>query len=227
MAVTLHNGLATIQSTYEGQLCALFSVCSTNFVIQVYLAAIAGHMPSEAVKCVSAFLDFCYIVRRNAITANALDKLQDCLDCFHHYQEFFVGTPGVKGDFILLLRQHSLVHYICSIVLFGSSNGLYSSITESKHIKAVKEPWRCSNHYNALVQMLQTICRLDKLASIKSAIAQHGMMDGTTIEDNDADENDDHGPAPGPKALATVELAQTLGFFFSHHSDRPPHLCYP
>ena len=201
------------KSTYEGQLCALFSVCCTNFIIQVYLAAIAGHLPSEVVKCVSAFLGFCYITHRNAITANALDELQDCLDRFHRYREFFVGTPGVKGDFISLPQQHSLLHYIRSIVLFGSPNGLCSSITESKHIKAVKEPWRHSNCYNALVQMLHTICRLDKLALIKSAIAQCGMMDGTTIEDNDANENDDHGPAPGPKALTTVELAQTPGLF--------------
>lgn len=192
-------------------MCALFSVRCANFVLQVYLAAIAGHMPSEVVKCVSAFLNFCYIARRNAITADALDRLQDCLDRFHHYREFFVGTPGVKGDFISLPRQHSLVHYIRSIILFGSPNGLCSSITESKHIKAVKEPWRRSNRYNAILQMLQTICRLDKLASIKSLIAQRGMM----FEDDDTNENDDHGPAPGPKALATVELAQTPGLFFS------------
>ncbi|KAH9028838.1 hypothetical protein EDB83DRAFT_2230010 [Lactarius deliciosus] len=28
---------------------------------------------------------------------------------------------------------------------FGALNGLCSSITESKHIKAVKEPWHCSS----------------------------------------------------------------------------------
>jgi len=156
---------------------------------------------------------------------------------------FFVGTPGVKGEFISLPQQHSLVHYIRSIILFGSPNGLCSSITESKHIKAVKEPWRCSSRYKALVQMLQTVCRLDKLAAIRSALAEHGMMDGTTasytaminaggepqpgsaIEDDDANENDDNGPALGPKALSTVELARIPGFFFSCHSDRTSYSC--
>src|ERR1019366_7609861 len=70
--------------------------------MQVYLAAIAGHVPSEVVKCLSAFLDFCQIARRNAITSNALDQLQDALDRFHSYRGFFIGTAGVNGDFILL-----------------------------------------------------------------------------------------------------------------------------
>ena len=41
--------------------------------MRVYLAAIAGHVPSDIVKCFAAFLDFCYIARRNAITAPMID----------------------------------------------------------------------------------------------------------------------------------------------------------
>src|SRR6201994_532712 len=148
--------------------------------MQVYLAAIAGHVPSEVVKCLSAFLSFCYIARRNAIMSNTLDQLQDALDRFHYYREFFIGTAGVKGDFVSLPRQHSLLHYLRSIHLFGSPNGLCSSITESKHIKAVKEPWQRSNHYKALGQMLKTISRLEKLASTRRVFTERGMMDGTT-----------------------------------------------
>jgi len=39
---------------------------------QVFLAAIAGYIPSAMVQCVAAFMDACYIARRNAITAPAL-----------------------------------------------------------------------------------------------------------------------------------------------------------
>jgi hypothetical protein len=201
--------------------------------MQVYLAAIAGHVPSEVVKCLSAFLDFCQIARRNAITSNALDQLQDALDRFHSYRGFFIGTAGVNGDFISLPRQHSLLHYRYSICLFGSPNGLCSSITESKHIKAVKEPWRRSSRYNALIQMLRTLCRLDKLAAARGGFAELGMMDGTTASYTamihaggkpqpravtavieGADENDDHGPAAGPKTLSTVKLARRPGESF-------------
>jgi hypothetical protein len=48
---------------------------------------------------------------------------------------------GVRPDGFALPRQHALVHYLMLIRLFGLPNGLCSSITESKHIKAVKQPW--------------------------------------------------------------------------------------
>ncbi|KAF8545891.1 hypothetical protein OG21DRAFT_1428433, partial [Imleria badia] len=63
--------------------------------------------------------------------------------------------------------------------LFGAPNGLCSSITESKHIKAVKQPYRRSNHHNALGQMLTTNQRLDKLAHCCVDFKQREMLDGT------------------------------------------------
>ena len=69
-----------------------------------------------------------------------------------------------------------------SIQLFGSPNGLCSSITESKHIKAVKEPWRWSSRYTALKQILQVLVRLDKIAALCCLFASHGMLRGTTAE---------------------------------------------
>ncbi|KAH9988442.1 hypothetical protein BJV74DRAFT_885330 [Russula compacta] len=201
-------------------------------LMKVYLAAIAGHVPSEMVKCLSALLDFCYIARRNALTSDDLDELQDALTCFHHHRKVFIGTAGVNGDQISLPRQHALMHYLRSIRLFGSPNGLCSSITESKHIKAVKEPWRRSSRYNALKQMLVTIARLDKLASARQVFYQLGMMEGTTssysamirrgelpqpkaLADgnrSDDDDDDDVGPVRGPKSLSSIELARTAGY---------------
>ncbi|KAI0038125.1 hypothetical protein FA95DRAFT_1475492, partial [Auriscalpium vulgare] len=45
-------------------------------------------------------------------------------------------------------------HYRHLIEEFAALNGLWSSITESKHIKAVKEPWRRWSRNEALGQML-------------------------------------------------------------------------
>lgn len=59
---------------------------------------------------------------------------------------------------------------------FGVPNGLCSSITESRHITAVKRPWRRSNRYNALGQMLLTIQRLDKLAAAQVSFVEQGML---------------------------------------------------
>lgn len=126
----------------------------------------------------SAFLDFCYIAHCNAISTEDLDRLQDALTHFHNYHDVFIQT-GVHVN-ISLPCQHSLIHYLCSIHLFGSPNRLCSSIIESKHIKAVKEPWRWSSQYHALIQMLQTILQLDKLAAAHCAFTRQGLMEGST-----------------------------------------------
>ena len=85
-------------------------------------------------------------------------------------------------DGFALPRQHSLVHYVNLIRAFGALNGLCSSIMESKHIKAVKEPWCRSSCFKALGQMLLTNQQMDKLAASRVNFAKHGMLDGTCIE---------------------------------------------
>lgn len=198
--------------------------------MKVYLPAITGHVPPEMVKCLSAFLDFCYLARRNAITSDTLTGLETALTKFHKHRQIFIDA-GVREDIISLPRQHSLKHYVWSIILFGSPNGLCSSITESKHIKAVKEPWRRSSRFKALGQMLQTNCRLDKLGAARSAFMELGMMEGTTlsyaakmlrgeapqpkmvVDATDNEEEDDHGPVHGLKAFSSVELASKPGIY--------------
>ncbi|KAJ7602026.1 hypothetical protein B0H17DRAFT_1342371 [Mycena rosella] len=196
-------------------------------LMKIYLGAVAGYLPSDMIKCISSFMDFCYLVRRNAITTLDLVTIQACLDRFHHYRQIFIEC-GVRTD-ISLPRQHSLVHYVRSIRLFGSPNGLCSSITESKHIKAVKEPWRRSSRFNALSQMLGTLVRLDKLAALKCVLTERGMMTGTTSSYTAQvlageqpqvaaaaaaaaladDEDDEDGTVHGPRSLSDIELAPT------------------
>ena len=128
-----------------------------------------------------AFLEFCYIARRDALTEDNLSQLQDALMRFHEYREIFI-TTGVRSHF-LLPRQHSMVHYHSLIQQFGAPNGLCSSITESKHIRAVKEPWRRSNRNEALGQMLVTNQRLDQLVAARSDFANRKMLNGTCLSE--------------------------------------------
>lgn len=147
--------------------------------LKVYLPAIKGHVPQDMVRAIRAFLEFCYIARRNVQDVESLAALRDALTRFHHYREIF-ETCGVRIGFSLP-RQHSLPHYERLIWEFGTPNGLCSSITESKHIKAVKEPYRRSSHYKALGQMLLTNQRLDKLAAARIDFSSRGMLYGTCI----------------------------------------------
>jgi len=186
------------------------------------------------VKCLAAFLDFCYVVRRNAITAEDLTELQVILDRFHFHCTVFIGTAGVTGENISLPRQHSLIHYSLYHA-FRISKWLMSSITESKHIKAVKEPWRRSSRFKALKQMLLTNSRMEKLSLASRAHTELGMMDGTMSSytemilrgeqpqvraaagDADNDEDDDNGPEAGRRLchlLSLLVLLVCLSYIF-------------
>ena len=184
-------------------------------------------------------MDLCYIFRRNAITTSALKTAEDLLERFHALRDIFI-TEGVRSS-ISLPRQHALIHYLTSIPLFGSPNGLCSSITESKHIKAVKEPWRRSSRFKALAQMLRAIVRLEKLAALHCRFLQENKIIGSTAahfsqglggtSDSDSDDEmisnngsgqgnhgiyermGDAGPESGPQSLSSITLAAKPGMF--------------
>jgi hypothetical protein len=92
--------------------------------------------------------------------------------------QYFVNLVSAQTGFSLP-RQHALVHYSRLIQEFGAPNGLCSSITESRHITAVKRPWRRSNRFNALGQMLLTNQRLDKLGLARVDFVARGMLPTT------------------------------------------------
>jgi hypothetical protein len=179
---------------------------------QVYLPAIAGHVPSEMVRAISAFLEFCYLVRRSVIDEDDLVEIDTAVADFHRHR---VAFDLVRPDGYSLPRQHSLKHYTFLIQEFGAPNGLCSSITESKHIKAVKEPWRRSSRFGALAQMLVTNQRLDKLAAARVDFRARGMLKTPLFGEADVpqaelltpDDDDDEG-AVDDDILGEVILSQ-------------------
>jgi hypothetical protein len=127
-----------------------------------------------------AFIEFCYIARRDIHDTCSLAALDDALQRFHHHREIF-RTTGIRSEGFNLPQQHSLIHYVKLIRAYGAPNRLCSSITESKHIKAIKEPWQCSSHFEALSQMLLTNQHLDKLAAARVDFADCGMLQDTCL----------------------------------------------
>jgi hypothetical protein len=205
---------------------ALMKVCThclpTSLVAksihQVYLPAIVGHVPPLMVQALSAFMDFCYTVRKNNFDELNLDAIDSNVARFHAYRIVFEDV-GVRNHFSLP-RQHSVIHFRLLIQMFGAPNGLCSSITESKHIKAVKEPYRRSSHFEALGQMLVTNQRMDKLAAYRVSLTARRMLDGPCLAPgvipvllllplpgHDLDD----GAVDAPRVLASVSLAKTRG----------------
>jgi hypothetical protein len=147
----------------------------------VYLPAIEGYVPNRMLCAIRSFLDFCYIVRHNVITESILTDLEEALAQFHEYRTVF-QEEDIRATGFSLPRQHSMNHYLDMIRLFGAPNGLCSSITEAKHIKAVKEPWLRSNRNKPLKQMLLTNQRLDKLAAARIDFTQRGMLEKSKLD---------------------------------------------
>ncbi|KAI5987976.1 hypothetical protein F5J12DRAFT_907720 [Pisolithus orientalis] len=132
-------------------------------LMKVYILAIEGHVPPGVVHTLNA------------------------PKCFHNYccifQETGVHQHGLKG--FSLPHQHSMNHYQHLIQEFGAPNGLCSSIMESKHIKVVKKPWRHSNCFKALGQMLVTNQCMDKLAAMQVDFENCHMLEGSVISASD------------------------------------------
>ena len=143
----------------------------------MYLPALRGHLPKEVIRSFRWFLEFCYIVRKDALSEVDLQRLEEALSQFHRHRVIFVKS-GVRPNGISLPCQHSLVHYPSLIRNFGAPNGLSSSITESKHKSAVKEPWHRSNRNEPLGQMLVTNQRHDQLSAAQTDFRNRGMLSG-------------------------------------------------
>jgi hypothetical protein len=146
---------------------------------------------------------------------------------------------GVRDIGFNLPRQHSMVHYRSLIEEFGAPNGLCSSITESKHITAVKQPWRRSNKNQPMAQMLINLERLDCLECARRRFALEGLLSTSflldamrgagLLDDDDAappedgpreqdglipeNEGDDGGAVEVGHVEAEVHLARTTGAY--------------
>ena len=146
----------------------------------MYLLAIKTYVPNDILRCLQALLEFCYIARHDVITEQSLAQLKDALKRFHHYCKAFNEIDvSLSSSFP---RQHSLTHYTDSIHLFGAPNGLCTSITEAKHIKAVKEPWRRTNHHKPLKQMLYITQCLNKLTAMRTDFTNWGMLESVGLQ---------------------------------------------
>jgi hypothetical protein len=145
--------------------------------------ALVGRVDDGIVRCFVALLDFAYLARRNIHDTATLLAMDTALRKFHVERLVFVRDGVCDDDSFSLPRQHALVHFVYGIRNFGSPNGLDSSITESKHIDAVKKPWRRSNRNHALEQILVTNTKMYKLGAARIEFGRKAMLDRSLDDD--------------------------------------------
>ncbi|KAI0739088.1 hypothetical protein C8Q80DRAFT_1222300 [Daedaleopsis nitida] len=149
-------------------------------LMKVFLHSLTGYVPDDMIRCMRMFLDFAYLARRSAHDSRSLSHMEAVLEQFHELRAIFVDA-GVRTS-ISLPRQHALRHYVSGIKLFGALNGLCTSITESKHITAVKRPWRLSNRNNPLIQILQRNTRLSKITALRVELGRRGLLEEGIVQ---------------------------------------------
>jgi hypothetical protein len=165
------------------------------------------------VRCIAALLDFCYLARCSSHTTLTLHEMDAALATFHRYRQVFKDTDICPNGFGMP-RQHSLVHYTANIRLFGALTGLDSAITESKHIKAVKEPWRESNRCNAVKQMITKNSRLSQMAALQVEFARRKMLPLVHVPGVDGDDAEIDGPDDEFSVDGYVRVSARQGMSF-------------
>jgi hypothetical protein len=119
-------------------------------------------------------LEMLYIVRADEHDDHSLANLRDHEQLYLQYREIF-RTTGTREHFNLP-RQHALFHFRHNIEDFGSANGVCTTLSESKHKTAIKEPWRRTNQNAPIRQMLTINTRMDQLAACKVIFTMRGLL---------------------------------------------------
>ncbi|KAJ7232104.1 hypothetical protein C8J57DRAFT_1533270 [Mycena rebaudengoi] len=70
---------------------------NSKALMKIYLSTVAGYLPSDMIRCLTTFMDFCYLVQWNSISSNDLGGIQAALDCFHQYHNIFIQTGMTVG----------------------------------------------------------------------------------------------------------------------------------
>ena len=136
-------------------------ICRILLGLIVDLDLPGGASPVRLIRSTRALLDFLYLAQYPVHTAETLRLLRRSLRNFHENKQIFVEL-GIREDFNLP-KLHSLVHYIDSIELFGTTDNYNTEYTERLHIDLAKDAYRATNHHDEYAQMTTWLERKEKV----------------------------------------------------------------
>ncbi|KZV91631.1 hypothetical protein EXIGLDRAFT_769682 [Exidia glandulosa HHB12029] len=113
-------------------------------IAKVLLGCLAGAPQKDAVRAARALLDFTYLAQYTCHSTDTLAMMDESLADFHKYKAVFLNTGAAES--LDLPKLHSLVHYVPSIRLFGTTDGYNTEQTERLHIDYAKQAYGASNH---------------------------------------------------------------------------------
>ncbi|KAL1724786.1 hypothetical protein EV714DRAFT_240455, partial [Schizophyllum commune] len=184
-------------------------------LMKVILPAIKGYVLPQMLRAVSAFLEFCYLVRSNGVDEDTIICIQVLrgearTQTTDHKMTVKdkVSIPFRTVQAHQLQHQDALERFHHDRVIFERKG--------SAHIRAVKRPWLRSNQYSTLWQMLIINERIDKLAACCTDFESHSMLPhahptsfNLPLPSNTGNDEDDEGASEKQTILGEVILAKT------------------
>jgi hypothetical protein len=191
---------------------------------KVLLGCLVGIMAPQGIKAVKALLDFIYLAQYPNHDTETLKYMQDALDTFHQHKKYFINV-GCHPD-LNIPKLHSLLHYIDSIKLFGTTDNYNTEMFERLHINFAKEGWRASNHRNEFPQMIQWLSRQEKMTDLRTLVESriqdaHSPMSSPLSPSFPTRRPISISKAPAHPDCSISSIEKTHNApFFSHHLKR-------
>jgi hypothetical protein len=138
---------------------------------KILLGCLPGKISAKGLRACTAILDFIYLARYPSHDEVTLSYMKDALHRWQENRQFFIHT-NIRDDFNIP-KFHSLLHYITSIRLLGTTDNYNSELFERLHIDFAKDGWKASNHRDALPQMVKYVERKEKVGAFRSYVATH------------------------------------------------------
>ena len=151
------------------------NMCRVLLGLIIGLPLPGGLVPSRVVKAVRALLDFVYLAQLPSHTTDTLRRLQESLQSFHSNKSVFVDL-GTRDGF-KFPKLHSMIHYVSSIILFGTTDNYNTEQTERLHIDFTKDAYRSTNRKNEYSQMTAWVERRERIQWHEAHIARQQVGD--------------------------------------------------
>ncbi|KAI1785254.1 hypothetical protein LXA43DRAFT_976331 [Ganoderma leucocontextum] len=98
-----------------------------------------------------------------------LGYMQEALRKFHTNKVYFIHA-GIRDD-LNIPKFHSLLHYLASIKMLGTTDNYNTEMFERLHIDFAKAGWRASNQRDKFPQMINWLSRQEKMWQFESYIS--------------------------------------------------------
>ncbi|TFK45508.1 hypothetical protein OE88DRAFT_1715348 [Heliocybe sulcata] len=154
---------------------------------KIFIGVLPGlHDDPRVMAASRAILDFIYLAHYPSHTILTLEQMQEALADFHKHKQVFIDLGLRNPANFNIPKVHWMVHYIASIVDFGSCDGLSTETSECLHIDFAKLGYRASNRKAYLKQMVTWLTRREKIQWFQMYLrwsAVHGLQTRATAGD--------------------------------------------